>query len=103
MIALWFEDTAAAVAMKVAVVVFPGIKTEAGTVSVPLALLDRATVLIEVGGIRSLERVTVQVVVPEEGKVVLAHCREVTVRATVPTVNVIGTLDPFKAAVMIAV
>jgi hypothetical protein len=93
--------TVAAVAVKVAVVAAAATETEAGTVRVAVALLDNATLLPPTGA--ALERVTVQVVFPDAGRVVLAHCRAVTVTVGAVTVTVTAMLDPLRLAVMIAV
>jgi hypothetical protein len=55
--------------------------TETGTVTAEVALLERATEDPPEGA--ALERVTVQVVVEEAARVVLAHSREVDVVAGV--------------------
>src|SRR5438094_2917377 len=86
--------------MKVAVVAVAATDTEAGTVRAPIALLDSATVAPPAGA--ALDRVTVQVVVDDAARLVLAHCSKDTVIGAV-TVIVIGWLDPFSAAVMTAV
>jgi hypothetical protein len=99
-IAVWLEVTAAAVAVKVAVVAVAATEIEAGTVRAAVALLDSATVAPPVGA--AWASVTVQVVVDEAARVVLAHCSEDTVMGAV-TLSVMGWLDPFSAAVTIAV
>jgi hypothetical protein len=74
--ALWLELTAAAVAVKVAVVAAAGTSTEAGTVKAETRLLPRVTVVPPVGA--ALETVTVQVVVAEAARVALPQFREET-------------------------
>ena len=68
------DVTAAAVAVKVAVVAEAGTVSEAGTVTAEVALLERATEAPPEGA--ALDRVTVQVVEEEAARVVLAHSRE---------------------------
>jgi hypothetical protein len=75
-IAVWFEATVPAVAVKVAVDAVAGTRTEAGTANAVVALLESATVEPPVGA--ALERVTVHVVVDNTARLVLMHCSEVT-------------------------
>jgi hypothetical protein len=74
--------------------------TEPGTVRAEVRLLERVTLVPPAGA--PLDRVTVQVVVPEALKDVLPHCREVRV-AAVPTVRLALWLTPLYAAVTIGV
>ena len=67
----WSEVTAAAVAVKVAVAAAEGTVTEEGTVRAAVLLLERATTEPPEGA--GLERVTVQVVVEEAARVLVAH------------------------------
>jgi hypothetical protein len=101
MIAVCLEVTAAAVAVKAAVVAPAATETEAGTVRTDVLLLDRVTLVPPTGA--ALERVTVHVVVPVGGSVVPAHCIDVSVIVAAVTEIVTGMLDPFSAAVTIAV
>ena len=94
------EVTAAAVAVKVAVVEVAATVTEAGTVKVEVALLERGT---EAVSIEALERVSVQVVVAEAARVVLAHSRELTVAGAAVMLRVSALLEPLSVAVMVEV
>jgi len=75
-VAFWSEVTAAAVAVKVAIVAPDDTGIEAGTVKAETRLLASATLTPPAGA--ALESVTVQVVVPEAVKVVLPHCSDET-------------------------
>ena len=101
-VAVWFEETALAVAVKVAVVADAGTVTEAGTVRVEVALLESATLAPPLGA--AFDRVTVQVVEEEAGRLVLAQLSEVRVTAAAgDTVIVTVRLVPLSVAVTIAV
>ena len=91
--------TAAAVAVKVAVVAPEGTSTEAGTVKAEVRLLERKTVEPAVGA--DLEIVTVQVVEAEAARVVLPHCREESVMGA-NSERLALVLAPFKVAVAVA-
>ena len=93
------EVTAAAVAVMVAVVAAGATVTEAGTVTAEVALLERATVEPPVGA--ALERVTVQVVVEEATRVVLAQSRDVGVRGSTNDKFAVA-LTPFSVALAVA-
>jgi len=95
--------TAAALAVKVALVALAGTATEAGTVSAEVRLLERATVEPAAGA--GPERVTVQVVEAEAARVVLAHCREERVRVAVGAVMEIarGLVEEPREAVTVEV
>jgi len=93
--------TAAAVAVNVAVVAADATVTEAGTVRAEVMLLERATT--EPPDVAALERVTVQVVVEEAARVVLAHCKELRVIAAAVMVRVAVLLAPLRVAVMVGV
>jgi hypothetical protein len=69
--------TAAAVAVKVAVVAPEGTSTEAGTVKAEVRLLERATREPPVGA--ALERLTVQEVEVEAARLVLTHSSDESV------------------------
>ena len=97
-VAFWLALTAAAVAVKVAVVAPDCTSTEAGTVRAEVRLLASETV-DPLGG-AGAEMATVQVVEAEAAKVVLAHCRELICSATSERLAV--TLTAFKAAVTVA-
>lgn len=100
MFAVLSDVTAAAVATNVAVVADAGTVTEAGTEATDGALLERVTLEPPAGA--ALESVTVQVVVEEAGRLVPAHCRELSVTMdSAVTVIVTGLLVPFKEAVII--
>jgi len=93
--------TAAAVAVKVAVVAPLVTSTEAGTVKADVRLLARVTVVPPSGAV--LESVTVQVVVAAAAKLVLPHCNELIDIALLPrTVNATVLLDPLIDAVTVA-
>ena len=70
--------TAAAVAVKVAVVAPEGTSTEAGTVKAEVRLLESETVDPPMGA--ELERLTVQEVEVEAERLVLTHSRDEMVR-----------------------
>ena len=93
------EVTAAAVAVKVAVVAAAATVTEAGTVTAEVRLLERATDDPPVGA--ALERVTVQVVVAEAARVVLAQSRELSVGGAAVTLMVAVLLEPLRVAVRV--
>ena len=78
-----------------------GTVTEAGTLTAEVLLLERVT--SEPAEEAALERVTVQVVVEEAVRVVLAHCRELRVagEAGAVMVRVAILLEPLNVAVMI--
>jgi len=101
MVGVWLEVTAAAVAIKVAVVAAEATVTEAGTVKAEVLLLERSTTEPPEGA--AFERVTVQVVVEEAARVVLAHCKELRVIAAAETVRVAVLLMPLRVAVMAGV
>ena len=72
--------------------------TELGTVNAEGRLLDSVTLAAaEV----ALESVTVQVVVADAARVVLAHCREEMVMGVAVTLRVAVWLLPLRVAVMI--
>jgi len=74
--------------------------TEAGTVRAEVLLLERATTEPPEGA--ALERVTVQVVVEEAVRVMLAHCREAGAAAeSNDRLEVAST--PFRVALAVAV
>ena len=98
-VADWFDVTAAAVAVKVAVVAPAATAAQSGTVRAAFELLDSATWVPPVGA--AFEIVTVHVVVEDGAGVVLPHCKDVTVICVV-TVSVIGWLDPLRTAVIVA-
>ena len=93
------EVTAAAVAVNVAVVAAAATVTEAGTVTAEVALLERATVDPPAGA--ALERVTVQVVVAEAARVVLAQVKELTVGGGAVTERAAVALEPLREAVRV--
>ena len=99
-VGVWLEVTAAAVAIKVAVVAAEATVTEAGTVKAEVLLLERSTTEPPEGA--AFERVTVQVVVARIARVVLAHCRDVGV-ATVTSDKLEVALTPFSVALAVAV
>jgi len=103
MTAVWPEVTAAAVAVKLKVVVPDGSVNEEGTVTAAVLLLDRETTEPPAGA--GLARVTVQLVALEAVKVVMMHCRELRVagEADETTVRVIILLEPLRVAVMMGV
>ncbi|MCU1336772.1 MAG: hypothetical protein JWO19_2353 [Bryobacterales bacterium] len=101
MVGVWSEVTAAAVAVKVAVVTADATVTDVGTVTADVALLDRATVEPPVGA--ALESVTVQVVVDDAARVVLVHCSEVRVIGGAVMVRLTVLLEPLRVAVMVGV
>jgi hypothetical protein len=96
---VWLEVTAAAVAVKVAVVAVAGTVTEAGTVTTEVALLERATEDPPEGA--ALDRVTVHVVVVDAARVVLPHTRDVGV-AGATSDKLAVALEPFKVALTVA-
>ena len=100
---VWSEDTAAAVAVKVAEEAAAGTVTEVGTVKLEWRYcLERATLRPHSPVGAALESVTVQVVVEDVGTVVLAHCRELSVGgATNDRLAVALTL--FSVALTVAV
>jgi hypothetical protein len=97
---VWSEDTAAAVAVKVAEEAAAGTVTEAGTVKTEVTLLDRATLEPPAGA--ALESVMVQVVVEDVGTVVLAHCRALSV-AGASNDRLAVALTLFNVALTVAV
>ena len=98
---VWSEETAAAVAVKVAEEAAAGTVTEEGTVNTEVTLLERATLEPPAGA--ALESVMVQVVVDDADTVVLVHCRELSEGGSADTVIVTGLLVPFKEAVLLEV
>ena len=92
-----FEVTAAVFAVKLAVVPLRDTVTEAGTVSDEVSLLDKDTAVPFPAA--ALASVTVQVVVEEAVRVVLAHCNEIGGSVTA-IVSVFFEL--FKTDVMVA-
>ena len=88
--------TAAALAVKVALVAPAGTSTETGTVRAEVRLLASAT--LEPLPEAALERTTVQVVEAEAGRLVLVHCREEIVIGAM-TENARDLVDPLKEAV----
>ena len=100
MVGVWPEVTAAAVAVKVAVVAAAATVTDVGTVTAEVALLERVTRELPVG--EALESVTVQDVVEDATRVVLVHCREVKVIGAV-SVRVTVLLEPLRVVVMVGV
>jgi len=92
--------TAAAVAVKVAVVALPATTTEGGTVKADVRLLASVTVVPPVGA--AWESVTEQVVVAAAARLVLPHCKELIDIAAPRTVNAWVLLDPLIDAVTVA-
>ena len=94
--------TAAAVAVKVAVVAPAGTSTEAGTVKAEVRLLVSETVVPALGA--ALETVTVHVVLAEAAKLVLPHCRAETVIALGAVIEIVTeALEEPIEAVAVAV
>jgi hypothetical protein len=87
------------VAVKVAVVAPAATKAEAGTVRTDVALLDNVTPAPPTGA--AVDSVTVHVVVPDAGRVVLAHCSDVTVTGA-RSESVAVAVVPFSDAVTVA-
>jgi hypothetical protein len=88
--------TAAAVAVNVPVVDPAATVTEPGTVRAEVRLLERVTLVPPAGA--ALDSATVQFVVPDALRVVLAHWSEVRV-TTGLTVRVTVLLTPLEVAV----
>ena len=95
--------TAAAVAVKVAVVAVAGTATDGGTVSAEVRLLDRPTVEPVAGA--GAESVTVQVVEVEAARVMLPQAREEMVIGAAGAVMEIarGLLEEPREAVTVDV
>jgi hypothetical protein len=74
-VAFWFDATGPAVAVKFAVVVPWATVAEVGRLNMEPVLLESATTVPTAGA--ALERVTVQAVVEDSGRLVLAHARDV--------------------------
>jgi hypothetical protein len=96
MVTLWLAVTAAAVAVKVAVVAPPGTVTVAGMVSADANVLTRVTTDPPAGA--AFERVTVQTVDVDAARLVELHASEVTDIAPL-IANGRPLLDPFRVAV----
>jgi hypothetical protein len=94
----WAELTAAAVAMKLAVVEEAGIVTVDGTVTADVLLLDNE---IAVADVALRDKVTVHVVVADGSRDVAVHCREDTVAAATRDSDAL-LLAPLSVAVTMA-
>ena len=93
--------TAAAVAVKAALMAPDGTNTEAGTVRAA-RLLDRDTLLPPAGA--ALESVTVQSVEAEAVRLVLSHCRDVICVGAGATSEMLAVLlAAFRLAVTLAI
>ena len=99
MTAVWLDDTALAVAVKLAVVAPAGTVTEAGTARAEL-LSERLTVVPPLGA--ACDKVTVQLIFPGGVNEVGVHVRLVSA-ATPVRFSVVLLEPPFSVAVMVAV
>src|ERR1019366_819331 len=97
--AVWSKTSVPVVAVKVAEVALAATLTEEGTVNTDGALLASATT--ELPAV-DLDRVTVQVVLALEARLVAAHCRAESV-AGVSRERVADVEEPFSVAVIVAV
>jgi hypothetical protein len=87
------------VAVKVAVVAPGATVADTGTVTAEVALLESVTVEPPVGA--ALERVMVQVVFEDAGRVVFAHWRDVVVPSVTSDRSAVA-LTPFRVALTVA-
>ena len=98
-VAVWSEASAPVLAVKVAEVALAATLTEEGTVKTDGALLVSVTTVLLV---TDFDRVTVQVVLALEARVVAAHCRVESDRQGLSE-SVTDWDEPFSEAVMVAV
>jgi hypothetical protein len=100
-VAFWAEDTAPAVAWKVAEVAFAATVTEAGTVR---ALVEVESATAAPAAPAAFESVTVHVVLVFAVRLEAAHCKDETVALVAPACNFKGAVceEPFRDAVTAA-
>ena len=94
------EISVPVVAINVAEVALAATVTEEGTVNTDGALLESATMVLPA---LYFDKVTVQIVLALEGRLVAAHCREDRVTAGAVRERVADVEEPFSVAVILAV